>query len=138
MIPYQVTGNEYLSLPTIRETDGAAEGVAFLSMGLKGLVELRGEEGLVRPYLAVNGARCALTPVWRRDQYWIHGWEAREGDLTFRCAYLTPVGERAFAVRLEAENGSDLPADLALGVEGRWDRTLHEINETAELTLGKR
>ena len=27
---YQVTGNEYLSLPTIRETDGAVEGVTFL------------------------------------------------------------------------------------------------------------
>ena len=29
---YQVTGNEYLSLPTIRENDGAVEGVTFLYM----------------------------------------------------------------------------------------------------------
>ena len=26
---YQVTGNEYLSLPTIRETDGTVEGVSY-------------------------------------------------------------------------------------------------------------
>ena len=34
---YQVTGNEYLSLPTIREEDGAVEGVTFLYMQAKGL-----------------------------------------------------------------------------------------------------
>ena len=38
---YQVTGNEYLSLPTIRENDGAVEGVTFLYMQVKGLLEIR-------------------------------------------------------------------------------------------------
>ena len=36
---YQVTGNEYLSLPTIREADGAVEGVTFLYMQAKGLLD---------------------------------------------------------------------------------------------------
>ena len=39
---YQVTGNEFLSLPTIRESDGAVEGITFLYMQVKGLLELRG------------------------------------------------------------------------------------------------
>ena len=35
---YQITGNEYISLPTLRESDGAAEGVTFLYMQVKGLL----------------------------------------------------------------------------------------------------
>ncbi len=41
-MPYQVTGNEFVSLPTIRESDGAVEGLTFLYMQLKGLLEMRG------------------------------------------------------------------------------------------------
>lgn len=37
---YQVTGNEYISLHTIRESDGVVEGVTFLYMQVKGLLEL--------------------------------------------------------------------------------------------------
>ena len=39
---YQVTGNEYVSLPTIRESDGAIEGISCLFMRLKGMIELKG------------------------------------------------------------------------------------------------
>ena len=39
---YYVTGNEYVSLPTIRESDGAIEGLSFLHMGAKGMIELCG------------------------------------------------------------------------------------------------
>ena len=60
---YQVTGNEYLSLPTIRETDGAVEGVTFLYMQLKGLLEIRGDAGLIRPYVQAEGTRLPLHPV---------------------------------------------------------------------------
>ena len=37
---YFVTGNEYVSLPTIRQTDAAIEGLSFLHMGAKGMIEL--------------------------------------------------------------------------------------------------
>ena len=134
---YQVTGNEYVSLPTIREEDGAIEGVTFLSMQLKGLLELRGDEGLIRPYLAINGVRTPLAPVWERAHNWIPRFTARTGALHFTCTYLTPIGERAFGLRLTAQNDGNEPVKAELGLEGRWDRTLHEINETAELPLGR-
>jgi hypothetical protein len=130
---YQVTGNEYLSLPTIRETDGAAEGVTFLYMQAKGMLELRGDNGLIRPWIAVDGERRMLVPSWRRVHFWIPVLEACVGTIIFRCTYLTPIGERAFGLRLEARNDGDEPADVSVGVEGMWDRTLHEINEKAEL-----
>ena len=134
---YQVTGNEYLSLPTLREADGAVEGVTFLYMQLKGLLEIRGDDALIRPYWTADGARVPLAPAWRREHYWIPVMEAVSGGLALRCTYLTPVGERAFGLRLEAENNGNAPQTVTLGVEGRWDRTLHEINETTELPLGR-
>ncbi len=134
---YQVTGNEYLSLPTIREADGAIEGVTFLYMGLKGLLEIRGDDGLIKPFLAINGARAALTPTWNREHCWIPRMDASAKDVAFSCEYLTPVGERAFGLRLSARNEGAVSVSAKIGVDGRWDRTLHEINETTELPLGR-
>ena len=134
---YQVTGNEYVSLPAIREEDGAIEGVTFLCMQAKGLLEIRGDDGLIRPYLAVGGARAALAPVWTRARSWIPSMDAKAGEIRFRCTYLAPIGERAFGIRLEAKNEGNSSADIRIGVDGQWDRTLHEINETAELPVGR-
>ncbi len=134
---YQVTGNEYLSLPTIREDNGAVEGVTFLYMQAKGLLELRGDGGLLRPYLTVGGARAALAPAWERAHCWIPTFTAQAQGIAFTCTYLTPVGERAFAIRLTAMNGGDAPQAVRIGLDGQWDRTLHEINETTELPEGR-
>lgn len=134
---YLVTGNEYLSLPTIRESDGAAEGVTFLMMCVKGLLELRGDDGLLRPYLCVEGTRRAPALQWRREHGWIPVCEAQAQSVAYQCTYLTPMGERAFGLRLRAENRGDSAVCVRLGVDGRWDRTLHEINETTELPDGR-
>ncbi|MFH1879234.1 MAG: glycoside hydrolase family 125 protein, partial [Bacillota bacterium] len=137
MQSYQVTGNEYLSLPTIREADGAVEGITFLYMQCRGLLEIRGDGGLICPYLAIDGARAALAPAWTRAHGWIPGMTARSKEIAFRCTYLTPISERAFGLRLEAVNEGVLPAEVRIGADGRWDRTLHEVNETTELSLGR-
>ena len=50
MEQYQVTGNEYVSLPTIRESDGSIESISCLYMQLKGMIELKGLNGFIRPY----------------------------------------------------------------------------------------
>lgn len=137
MDKYQVTGNEYVSLPTIRERDGAVEGVTFLMMSLKGLLELRGDDALIRPYLSVEGERRTLAPEWSREHCWIPRFAAQSGGVSVGCEYLAPTGERAFALRITAQNTGDAPVSLSVGVEGRWDRTLHEINETTELSEGR-
>ncbi|MDD3213200.1 MAG: glycoside hydrolase family 125 protein [Eubacteriales bacterium] len=134
---YQVTGNEYLSLPTIRESDGAIEGVAFLMMRHKGLVEIRGDQGVVCPYLTVNGKTGALSPIWKRAHYWIPSFTAEQDGIVISCTYLTPVGERAFAVRLLVENKGVQTANIRFGVNGSWEKTLHEINETVEIAEGR-
>ena len=40
MEQYQVTGNEYVSLPTIRESDGAIESISCIYMQFKGMLEM--------------------------------------------------------------------------------------------------
>ena len=134
---YQVTGNEYISLPTLRESDGAAEGVTFLYMQVKGLLELRGKAGLIRPYMEAEGQRLPLHPKWTREHCWIPGFTSEERTLRFSCVYLTPIGERGFMVRLVLENTGDTPQQVRFGVEGEWSQTLHEINETTELNAGR-
>ena len=134
---YQVTGNEYLSLPTIRENDGAVEGVTFLYMQVKGLLEIRGKDGLIRPYVELDGQRLPLRPVWSREHCWIPRFISEEQKLRFTCTYLTPVGERALVLRLTVQNQSAEPRTVRFGTDGQWDQTLHEVNETTELTEGR-
>ena len=134
---YQVTGNEYLSLPTIRENDGAVEGVTFLYMQVKGLLEIRGKDGLIRPYVELDGQRLPLCPVWSREHCWIPRFVSEEQKLRFTCTYLTPVGERALVLRLSVQNQSAEPRTVRFGTDGQWDQTLHEVNETTELTEGR-
>ena len=134
---YQVTGNEYVSLPTIRESDGAVEGVTFLYMQAKGLLEIRGNEGLIRPYWEADGRRLTLRPVWSRAHCWIPGFVTEEQNLRFSCTYLTPVGERALVLRLTVQNLDSSAHSLRFGTEGEWAQTLHEVNETTELAEGR-
>ena len=134
---YQVTGNEYLSLPTIRENDGAIEGVTFLYMQVKGLLEIRGKDGLIRPYVELDGQRLPLCPVWSREHCWIPRFVSEEQKLLFICTYLTPVGERALVLRLTVQNQSAEPRAVRFGTDGQWNQTLHEVNETTELTEGR-
>ncbi|MDD3335144.1 MAG: glycoside hydrolase family 125 protein [Eubacteriales bacterium] len=132
---YQVTGNEYLSLPTIREKDGGVEGISFLSMGAKGMLEIRGDSsGLMLPEVALDGEKLPLAPQWERTHAWIPRFVSEREGVRFSCIYLTPIGERAMGIRLEAKNLRDAPARLTLRLSGRWEKTLHEINETLELT----
>lgn len=134
---YQVTGNEFLSLPTIRESDGAVEGITFLYMQVKGLLELRGNAGLIRPYWELDERRLPLRPVWSRAHCWIPSFTAEEQELRFSCTYLTPVGERGLILRLTVQNLGSAAHAVRFGTEGEWAHTLHEINETTELTDGR-
>jgi uncharacterized protein len=135
---YQVTGNEYLSLPTIRERDGAIEGVTFLHMGARGMLEIRGGDGLIKPTLNVGGREAALAPVWERDRYWIPRFAAEADGAALACVYLAPPGERAFGIRLEVKNTGARGIAAAFGVKGDWAMTLHEVNEKKTLDSGRR
>ena len=134
---YQVTGNEYISLPTIRESDGAVENISCLYMTLKGMIELKGRDGLLRPFLKCDGKEIRFTPGWSRDHYWIPSFVSETEELLIRCIYLTPVGEKGFVLRLEIHNISDTVREVLAGIQGSWDETLHTVNESISITEGK-
>lgn len=131
---YQVTGNEYVSLPTIRESDGAIEGVTFLYMQAKGMLELRGDDALIGPFFALDGQTLAFSPRWERPHHWLPVAKAAAAALALSCEYLCPIGERGFGLRLCASNTGPKAASVTLGLSGEWCKTLHETNETKEIS----
>ena len=137
MEQYQVTGNEYISLPTVRERDGAIEGISCLYMSARGMIEMTGRNGFVRPFLKCDGEAAELAPSWQREHFWIPSFRSDRSGITFRCVYLTPLGERGFCLRLEAKNGTCSAHQIGIGVDGSWDETLHTVNESIPLTAGK-
>jgi len=137
MDQYQVTGNEYVSLPAIRETNGAIESISCLYMQLKGMLELKGQNGLICPFIRSKETEMQLNPVWKRDNYWIPSFQSEDSAILFHCTYLTPVEERGFGLRLKAVNNSDKSREITIGVQGSWDETLHTVNESIPLKTGR-
>ncbi len=133
---YQVTGNEYVSLPAIREQDGAIEGLSCLYMQVKGMLELKGKDRFLQPFFSVNGEKQLLCPRWERSHYWIPSFCTEGKGASLCCTYLTPVGERGFGMRLKVQNRAAQALQVKTGVEGEWTKTLHTVNESLELTEG--
>ena len=77
MEKYIPTGNERVSLPTIRESDGGIESISFLSMTLKGMLELRGnaESALMQPFLQAEDV-CVDLPEEVPEPFACHSPEA--------------------------------------------------------------
>ena len=134
---YCVTGNEYVSLPAIREKDGVVERISFLYMQQKGMLEMYGEDGLLSPFFCLNGIRLSFTPVWEDAHYWIPGFRFEKQDVVFSCRYLAPVCHRGFILHLEALNRGPSCAKVCMGTSGNWTGTLHTVNESIELDMGR-
>lgn len=64
------TGNHYLSLPEIDPEDAAVQSLNLISLAHKGLVEVRGEEGVFRPSFWQGGRRLAPDRVQAELEAW--------------------------------------------------------------------
>ena len=68
------TGNEWISLPEIRASDGALMNFNALSMRNRGLLQVSGQNGspALLPYFAVDGKPISLGALsWDVIEYWI-------------------------------------------------------------------
>ena len=136
---YYVTGNEYVSLPMIRETDGSIEGLSFLHMGAKGMLEMRGtvENPLLKPFLQVNHKETPLSNLkWNRLHHWIPTFTAAAGNMEVEGLILAPIDERGFGYRLKIKNRG-AGAEICLGLRGNWAETRHSINESKPIEIRK-
>ncbi len=132
---YLPTGNEYISLPEIKEDRCVLESVSFLLMAQRGMVELRGEEGkgLVEPFVSIDGAELSLENMsWHREHWWIPVAEKQVGSANVRVIWCAPVGERGFVVRIELD-GLTPGSAAAVGVRGMWKEASHCVNEDKRL-----
>ena len=130
--PYLPTGNEYVSLPTVRP-DGCIESVNVLSMQALGLLEFAGNP-LIAPRIGVEGqplnARTVSLPVGGILTPPIVG--ERDG-VRGRALIFAPPGHRGFVVLLEATNGASEPREVTLEIGLQWaefNRVIFSRRET--------
>ncbi len=118
-VPYLPTGNEYISLPTLRP-DGCIESINVLSMQARGLLEFAGDP-LITPCIGVEGqpleasitslpAGGILTPPIQGECDGVRG----------RILVFAPPGHCGFVVLLEATNSANESREVALEVGLHW------------------
>lgn len=132
-VPWQVTGNHWISLPCIHPTDGAIHAVGVLHRGARAAVEFAGSaefvdgEGppLARPTIRVDGVPLALALggiAWERALHWLPTFTSQSGDLVVRGTVFAPFGRDAdmagavYAISFENRGKATLAIDV--GLEG--------------------
>jgi meiotically up-regulated gene 157 (Mug157) protein len=133
---YFPTGNEYIALPTIRETDAAIEQVNVLHMGVNGLLSFSGGTApFLTPRITVNDEEVMLGGrlSWEREGDWLPKFRLKEGPLEIEGLYFCPPEEKGFVLSLRVSNLSDSPFYCGLSADISWSALLHSINVTKPL-----
>ncbi len=132
-VPWQLTGNHWLSLPCINPADGAIHAVGVLHRGARAAIEFAGsarfETGtgtpLMVPVLRVDGAVRALAAegiAWERAVGWLPTFTCAIGTLLVRGTVFAPYGrdaDMAGAVyTLAVENRGSNEVSLEIALEG--------------------
>ncbi len=105
-VPWQLTGNHWLTLPCIHPADGAIYAVGMLHRGARAAVELAGGadfvdglgEPLLRPVVEIDGEvqqLAAGTMVWERAAQWLPTFTCTLGDVIVRGTVFAPYGRDA-------------------------------------------
>lgn len=137
---YIPTGNEFISLPCIREEDGAILDFTFLHMGYKGLIDVRGTEEtpLFLPFINIYGMDKLMQGLkWRKSNDWIPTFSGYVDQLKVYGTIVAPIGERGFVYQLRIVNESKDTIEFAEGLKGVWGDTYHSINEDKKLEAPK-
>jgi hypothetical protein len=135
-VPWQVTGNHWLSLPCIHPADGAVFALGFLHRGTRSAIEFAGAAGfvdgegppLLRPRLTVDGKDYRLDDapmVWERALGWLPTFTWTKGDIVVRGTVFAPFGRDSdvagavYALSIENRGKNDVEAVFTLdGVLG--------------------
>ena len=134
------TGNDWLSLPTIRASDGAIKDLNVISMRYRGLVEMAGvgDAPLMAPFVDVDGARHRLANLhWTLRDYWIPTGTMEADGLKVSVTYVTPPDEHAAIIRFQITNTSGRTIHVAPGMDVGWGAT-HRVTYSPEKLSGTR
>lgn len=133
LVPWQITGNHWLSIPCIHPADAAIHVLGVLHRGARSAVEFAGHEdflsgthpSLARPTLEIDGRAVALAVegiVWERAFNWLPTFTSTPGDLVVRGTIFAPFGRDAdiagavYAIAIENRGATE--AQVTLAFEG--------------------
>lgn len=131
LVPWQLTGNHWLSLPCINPADGAVHAVGVLHRGARAAIEFAGSDGfamgtgvpLFGPVLRVDGVPQALAAegiAWERAVGWLPTFTCTVGSLLVRGTVFAPYGRDAdmagavYTLGVENRGASDVSLEIAL------------------------
>lgn len=130
-VPWQTTGNHWLSLPCIHPADGAVYALGVLHRGARAAIEFAGaadfEQGvgqpLLRPVVRVDGVVRELAAegiAWERAVGWLPTFTCAVGSLLLRGTIFAPYGRDAdmagavYAVTVENRGTTAHDVEVAL------------------------
>lgn len=130
-VPWQTTGNHWLSLPCIHPVTGAVHAVGVLHRGARSAIEFAGApefaDGggapLFGPVFRVNGERRDLAGegiAWERAVGWLPTFTCTVGTLVVRGTIFAPCGRDAdmsgavYALTVENRGGQRQRVEVAL------------------------
>jgi uncharacterized protein len=117
------TGNEWISLPDIRASDGALGTFNVLSMRHRGLLQVAGANGapVIVPSFSADGKHLALhNPEWSLIEYWTPVARQTIDGLDLTLTWCAPPDSRAAFLRLTMANRRDNAVAVKLGAEASW------------------
>jgi len=117
------TGNEWISLPAIRASDGAITNFNVISMRDRGLLEVAGDAGspALQPYFLIDGKKLPLRNLgWELIEYWIPVAHLGADGVEVTMTYCAPPGSRAAFLRLNFTNRRSEPVSASLGLKASW------------------
>ncbi|MBA3891729.1 MAG: hypothetical protein H0X64_14490 [Gemmatimonadaceae bacterium] len=132
-VPWQVTGNHWISLPCVHPADGAVHALGVLHRGARSAIEIAGGEtfvdgtapALLRPIVMIGGLRRELaagTMAWERALGWLPTFTCPIGDVLLRGTVFAPYGRDAdmagVVYALAVENRGAEALEITLGLEG--------------------
>ncbi len=156
-IPWQITGNHWVSLPCIHPADASIHAIGMLHRASRSAIELAGAAeflsgvgpALARPSLDIGGVRHELSDVpiaWERALGWIPTFTCTIADLVLRGTIFAPYGRDAdvsgavYAISIENRGKSDVAAQLTLsGTLGHRQlrvRTPRAFEDSPRVSLG--
>lgn len=130
-VPWQLTGNHWLTLPCIHPADGSIHALGVLHRGARAAIEMAGSADflsgkgtpLMGPVLRVGGEVRALAAegiAWERAVGWLPTFTCTIGALVVRGTIFAPYGRDAdmagavYTFAIENRGASDVSVEVAL------------------------
>ena len=134
-VPWQITGNHWVSLPCIHPADGSLHALGVLHRGSRSAIELAGSPDflngggapLLKPTFRIQGATRDLSGTqmaWERALGWIPTFSCSIDGLVVRGTIFAPYGRdtdvAGCVYALAVENRSGDPVEIGVALEGRF------------------